>query len=374
MLSENRGSSSRDGPLIKRAPVGAGALSSTSNGSINRSDEFSNSGNTRPAQRGGFSDDVIERARAVNIGWLVRQRGLRLRGRNNLKGPCPHDQGDDRLWVNLRQQSFGCRGCGVAGHGAISFVRFIDGVSFREAVELLVGDTSQGKKAATSGKSGGGSKFSNHPDSYERQQHRKASWLWTQRQTITGTVAERYLREVRGITIALPATIGFLPPRDGYPPTIIAAYALPNEIEPGVLGEPQNVDAVHLTRLLPDGSDRQRSKGSRITIGRPLGRPIVIAPLNDLLGLGVTEGIEDALTVHQGTGLGAWAAGTAPFMPHLIRTVETLATAFEYDASPEAVTIYAHADRDGQGQRGARGLAKALLARGGIDVGIEGLS
>lgn len=40
-------------------------------------------------------------------------------------------------------------------------------------------------------------------------------------------------------------------------------------------------------------------------IGRSKGAPIVLAPLNDLLGLIVTEGIEDALSAHQATGLGA---------------------------------------------------------------------
>ena len=35
------------------------------------------------------------------------------------------------------------------------------------------------------------------------------------------------------------------------------------------------------------------------------------------MGLGIAEGFEDALSIHQATGLGAWASGGASFMPKL---------------------------------------------------------
>ena len=77
----------------------------------------------------------------------------------------------------------------------------------------------------------------------------------------------------------------------------------------GVLAiRPEDVMAVHLTRLDTDGS--KLSEKPKIMIGQGAkGFPIVVAPPNDLLGLVITEGIEDALSVHQATGLGAWAAG-----------------------------------------------------------------
>jgi hypothetical protein len=43
-------------------------------------------------------------------------------------------------------------------------------------------------------------------------------------------------------------------------------------------------------------------------IGRSIGFPIVLAPVNDGLGLSITEGIEDALSLHQATGLPQWAS------------------------------------------------------------------
>src|SRR5258707_12975901 len=56
---------------------------------------------------------------------------------------------------------------------------------------------------------------------YEAKQHRKAARMWANRRPIAGTIAERYLREVRGFGYALPlsATLGFLPPyKLGYHP------------------------------------------------------------------------------------------------------------------------------------------------------------
>ena len=97
-------------------------------------------------------------------------------------------------------------------------------------------------------------------------------------------------------------------------------------------------------------------------IGSPSGKPIVIAPPNDLLGLAITEGIEDALSVHQATGLGAWAAGAAGFMPKLADVVPHYI---------ECVTIYAHADK--AGQDGASKLAAKFRERN-IEVIIEGVA
>jgi hypothetical protein len=161
----------------------------------------------------------------------------------------------------------------------------------------------------------------------------------------------------------LQATLGFLPPlKPEHHPALIAAFAVVDEPEPGLLGAPQNVGAVHLTLLKPDGSGKVDVKPNKLTIGSPLGLPIILAPPNDLLGLAITEGIEDALTAHQALGLGAWAAGSGSFMPALAGTVPDYI---------EAVTIFAHPDQTGRD--GAHRLAQALDERG-IEVLIEGLA
>ncbi len=132
---------------------------------------------------------------------------------------------------------------------------------------------------------------------------------------------------------------------------MIAPYATASEPELDALAiADASVRAIHVTRLLPDGSGRT----SKITLGKGApGSPIVIAPPNDLLGLAVTEGIEDALSVHAAAGLGVWAAGCAGFMPALADAVPSYI---------EHVTIFGDADE--AGRRGASELTTRLRKRG----------
>ena len=84
-----------------------------------------------------------------------------------------------------------------------------------------------------------------------------------------------------------------LPARGEYPPSMIAAFGLTDEPEPGLLRiETPNIRGVHLTRLQPDGMGH----AGKIMPGRGHTLPIVLAPVNDGLGLAITEGIEDALS------------------------------------------------------------------------------
>jgi hypothetical protein len=85
-------------------------------------------------------------------------------------------------------------------------------------------------------------------------------------------------------------------------------------------------------------------------IGRSVGFPIVVAPVNDLLGLSIAEGIEDALSLHEATGLGAWAAGSANRLPALA------------DRIPSYVEIVSiAADDDDVGLKYADELGKIVL-------------
>ncbi|MDX8483159.1 toprim domain-containing protein [Mesorhizobium sp. VK24D] len=187
----------------------------------------------------------------------------------------------------------------------------------------------------------------------ERERRRKAVWLWSLRQPVRDSPAERYLREARSISCSLPPTLGFLPARDDHPPALIAAFGIAREVEPGrlVIADRQ-VRGVHLTRLLPDGSGKA-GEPAKIMIGRSQGTPIVLAPLNDLLGLIIAEGIEDALSARQATGLGAWAAGSASRLPAL---------ADQVPGHVDCVTVLA--DDDAAGHRHAPALVERLIQRG----------
>ncbi|HZR74555.1 DUF7146 domain-containing protein [Bradyrhizobium sp.] len=185
----------------------------------------------------------------------------------------------------------------------------------------------------------------------------KARWLWTQRRPIEGTDAETYLRGARGYAGQLPGSLGFLPGRGDHPAAMIAAFGLAVEGEPGIIHMPADaLRGVHITRLAPGGRGKAGSERDKIMIGRSFGSPIVLAPANDLFGMAIAEGIEDALSVHEATGLGAWAAGAAPRLPALA------------DCLPfyiEAVTIIVDDDKDG---RKFAGTLADSVARRGVEV------
>jgi hypothetical protein len=76
----------------------------------------------------------------------------------------------------------------------------------------------------------------------------------------------------------------------------------------------------------------------------------------------VAEGIEDALSAHEATGLGAWAAGSASFMTALAETVP---------AHIESLTILV--DDNSAGWKGSTGFRDGLLARhGAIEIHLVG--
>jgi len=190
-----------------------------------------------------------------------------------------------------------------------------------------------------------------HDDDAERSKRLKlARWLWCNRLPLTGSLGERYLRETRHYGGPFPCTLGFLPGRNNHPPALVAAYALPDEPEPGVLALPD--DAVRGVQLIPLTADARKLCKS-ITIGHCLGSPIVVAPMGDNVGLAITEGLEDALSIAEATGLGAWAAGGGSRLEALADTVP-LCT--------DWVSIFEDDDR--AGHDGVNALVVNLLKRG----------
>jgi hypothetical protein len=84
-------------------------------------------------------EDLISIARSARIEEEVSRRGIRLKGRIDRAGPCPHCGGRDRFSINLKKQVFNCRGC-QRGGDVIELVQFLDDLDFRQAVALLAGD------------------------------------------------------------------------------------------------------------------------------------------------------------------------------------------------------------------------------------------
>jgi putative DNA primase/helicase len=304
-----------------------------------------------------LDDADIDRAQAVSIGDVASERGLALDRADNHAGPCPKCGGVDRFSISVHKGAFLCRQCHPkGGGGAISLVMFLDNVVFRDAVMTLTGARHTPERQSKP------VPVARNSADHDRRQRHKAAWLWSQCKPITGSIAEVYLRQARKITCPLPPTLGFLPSRrpDRHP-AMIAAFGFCDEVEPGVLAAPRDVQAVHLTLLKPDGSGKAEVEPDKLMIGSPGCSPIVLAPPNDLLGLAICEGVEDALTAHEATGLGAWAAGSAGRMAALADSIPDYI---------EALTIFAHADKPGQ--HGARALAAALRSRD-IEITMEGI-
>jgi hypothetical protein len=186
--------------------------------------------------------------------------------------------------------------------------------------------------------------------------------LWSRRQPLAGSIGETYLRVARGYVGLLPPTLAFLAPSTPqHHPALIGAFALPRYgDDPGLLLEPLDVQAVHLTLLAAGGSAKAAVEPNKIAVGGHQGLPIAISPPNDLQGLAIHEGVEDALSGYLATNLGCWASGGANFMPPLA------------DAVPrhiEVVTIWR--DANAAGWRDA-GLLKARLEARGIEARVVG--
>jgi hypothetical protein len=185
---------------------------------------------------------------------------------------------------------------------------------------------------------------------HERDRRLTALKLWQRRKPAAGTAVETYLREARGYYGTIPATIGFLPASGSYAPAMITAIGLAFEHEPGSLYVSEaEVRGVHITALKPDGSGKAGTDRDKSMVGKCLGSPIVLAPPNDGLGLAITEGLEDGLSVHAATGLGAWAAGSASRLPALATCIPSYI---------ESVSIISDADEAGTSN--AQKLAAAL--------------
>jgi len=299
--------------------------------------------------RAGPVHDIVGRPDWPPIETELSRRGAKLRRiGHELIGPCPACGGVDRFAAHVAKQIWNCRGCAKGGD-VVDLVQHLDGVGFVAAVETLTGENPRLSRTPPKPTNG-----HNGADDYERRQHAKAAWLWSQRQPIVGSIAEKYLREARGYHGPLPPTLGFLPAHTpAHHPAMIAAF--------GAADEPGEVDAVHLTLLAADGSGKADVAKPKLFVGRPLGCPIVLAPITDMLALAITEGIEDGLSVRAALDMGVWAGGSGDRMPVLADTVPR---------HVETVTIWAHPDP--AGQAGARGLAQALFDRG-VEVFVEGL-
>lgn len=288
----------------------------------------------------------IERARAIPIQNLLDQSKMKKQG-GRLIGPCPRCGGTDRFSLDVRKQLFFCRRCELGGGGAIDFIVFVHGsCSFLDAVCKLVDvTTTTVAKVTVNGNA--------REEETDEKKIEKARWLWSKSINIEGTPAEAYLREVRGYRGPVPGTLHYLGPYKNYPGCLVAPFGPADEPEPGHLTiRTEATTGLLLTYLKSNGTkaDIESPKQFR---GKCKGAPIMLAAVNDLGGLLIAEGIEDAVSGHLATGLGAWAAGSGVFLPALDDVVPSYV---------ESVTLIE--DRDAIGRTNTAALADKLVAKG----------
>jgi hypothetical protein len=276
------------------------------------------------------SKPSIEYAKAIRLEDELGRRGIRLKRIGaELCGPCPVCGGHDRFAINLKRQLWNCRGC-QRGGDVIELVRHIDGISFNEAIRTLAGDRPvialTGPAGNLSGRVPCGSRSN-------EEGRRRAAAIWYESVFIDGTLAERYLRQTRGLDI--PADMsGVLRFHSQCPfgpgvrhPCLVALF---RDI---VSNEPR---AIHRTALRPDAT-----RMDRMMLGPSGGAAIKLVDDEDVTyGLGVGEGIESTLA---GTAMGfrpAWALGSAGSIGN-----------FPVLAGIDCLTIIA--DHDDKGRRAA---------------------
>ncbi len=190
----------------------------------------------------------------------------------------------------------------------------------------------------------------------DRQQQERAARMsaiavrdWQAATPITGTVGERYLREVRGIRGALPKTIRFCPTAlhsesgSRLPAVICGAARWPS----------RNVVAIHRTFLRADGSGKAPVIPDKKTLGPVAGASIRLAPAAPMMAIG--EGLETCLSVADATGLATWAA---MFAGNIL--------ALELPGLPLAgdLVIAADHDENGVGQKAAEAAAERWTREG----------
>ncbi|MCB2082232.1 MAG: toprim domain-containing protein [Rickettsiales bacterium] len=132
----------------------------------------------------------------------------------------------------------------------------------------------------------------------------RARRIWQESSLISGTLAEKYLREYRGITIALPPSLRFHPclpyacnPNMAFPAMVAA-----------VQGINRNVTGIQATYLNPDTGNKVilDNTPSRLSFGTVKGGAVRLSALSKRLVL--TEGVEDALSILQSCpGVSVWA-------------------------------------------------------------------
>jgi hypothetical protein len=288
----------------------------------------------------------IDRARAVPIEAEAARRGLRLmrQSRTELHGPCPGCGGTDRFFINTRKQLFHCRGCGATGD-IIDLMQFIDGSTFKDACASLnwapppagtiIFDRMERQR-----------RDAEHVERMVTISRR----VWREATALTGTLGERYLRDVRCIAIdAWPPTLRFHP-QLAYGPLSEGRFF------PGIVCPVQNragqFRGIWRIFLDPTTGNKAQVEEPRLGLGDIAGGGVRLTPVGPEVILG--EGIETMLAV----------LSSAPGRSYLAGLSTSIMRRIELPAQVQSVIFLEENDLpDKNGRRASPDTVQALSAR-----------
>jgi hypothetical protein len=224
-----------------------------------------------------FTNYLAELRERTPLVSLIGRRVTLKRSGKNWRGRCPFHNGKSDSF-SVSHQGYRCFNAGCGQHGdAISFTRWSDGTSFRGAVERLAAEVGMPRPAWST---------SADPEQAERDRieaqaradrmarivaQREAKEaaedasnlavsqaLWASGVPIDGTLAERYLVEVRGLTrpaLGWYSSTRYLPSK--------------RELLLAITTENGEFRSVQRTLLRPDGRNLKRGGGSSIRLMMP---------------------------------------------------------------------------------------------------------
>ena len=154
-----------------------------------------------------FTEDELAQARARSALEIAEEHGAKLKksGRERV-GACPVCGGVDRFAIWPDKNIWHCRGCSTGGD-AIALERHLSGCSFPEAVEALIGKTSDGNRREPTPEAITARKAREKQRRREEAEDRARKEMSAARivaclQPVAGTPGETYLRDVRRIDVS----------------------------------------------------------------------------------------------------------------------------------------------------------------------------
>lgn len=183
-----------------------------------------------------------------------------------------------------------------------------------------------------------------------KEKSKKMAWCrdqWRSGLPIPNTLAEIYLRQERGLgNMFLPSILRYTPSRFHYE----TKKSYPALIAPISLWPNKTVIGIHSIYLDPMTGKKANVMPAKRSSGQLSGAAVRLAPLGRELG--ITEGIEDALTVMKVLGIPCWAA---------------LGSNLQSVIVPEPGVVHhisIFADNGEGGERLAKNLERRLLSEG----------